>query len=154
MSAKVETPSAEARFVERMGQIMQEAGLSRIAGQILAALFVAEGPVAAYDLIDRLQISKGSLSTNIRLLELLFVVERRSKPGERQDYFSIRENPYAALIESQIRRSEKSVAVVAEARASITGERAQKKLADLEHYYTLYGKSSKDLLRTLDANKK
>ena len=153
MSANAGKPTAEARFIERMGQIMQDAGLSRI-GQIWAALIVAEGAVAASDLIETLKISKGSLSTNIRILELLFVVERRSRPGERQDYFSIRENPYAALIESQIRRSEKTVAVIAEARACVGGERAQQKLADLEHYYSLYGKSSKDLLNTLEANKK
>lgn len=141
---------AKARFIERMGQIMQDSGLTRIAGQIWASIVVAEGPVSASDLVDELCISKGSLSTNVRLLEMLNIIERRSVPGERQDFFSILENPYAALIESQVKRAEQSAAAVAEARTAITGERAQKNLADLELFYSLYRKSSIDLLKVME----
>ncbi len=143
--------NAKARFVERMGQIMQDSGLTRIAGQIWASIVIAEDPISASELVDELRISKGSLSTNVRLLEMLNIIERRSMPGERQDFFSIRENPYAALIETQVKRTEQSAAAVAEARVGIEGERAQKNLADLEHFYTLYHKSSIDLLKVMES---
>lgn len=141
---------AKARFIERMGQIMQDSGLTRIAGQIWASIVIAEGPISASVLVDELCISKGSLSTNVRMLEILNIIERRSVPGERQDYFSIRENPYVALIESQVRRIEQSAGAVAEARAGIEGERAQKNLADLELFYSLYRKSSVELLKVME----
>lgn len=146
--------NGKARFIERLGQITQESGLTRIAGQIWAALVVADGPVSTSELVDVLQISKGSLSTNVRVLELMDIVERRSMPGERQDYYSIPENPYTALIESQIKRFERSVAVVAEARSSIKGKEAKRRLAELELFYSLYRTASVDLLRVMENHKK
>ena len=145
---------AKARFVERMGQIMQDTGMTRISGQILASIVIAEGPTSASELVDKLCISKGSLSTNVRLLEMLNIIERRSVPGERQDYFSLRKNPYMALIETQLKRIEQSAAAVAEAQTAIDGERAQKNLADLEIFYTLYRKSSIDLLKDMENYRK
>ncbi|HNP63099.1 MAG TPA: hypothetical protein PKH39_04140 [Woeseiaceae bacterium] len=141
-------------FIERLGQITQEAGLTRIAGQIWAALVVSDGPVSAAELVEILRISKGSLCTNVRILELMGIVERRSVPGERQDYFAIQDNPYAALVELQIKRFEKAISVVSEARSSIRGRHASKKLADLELFYSLYRSSSMDLLRAMEAQKK
>ena len=81
------------------------------------------------------------------------IVERRSVPGERQDYFAMQDNPYGALVELQIKRFEKAVAVVSEARSSIRGKQASKKLAELEFFYSLYRSSSMDLLREMEAQK-
>lgn len=154
MAVKSKDVTSKARFIERLGQITQDSGFTRIAGQIWAALVVADGPVSASDLVDLLQISKGSLSTNVRILEIMDIVERRSMPGERQDYFSLPENPYSALIEAQIKRFEKAVCVVAEARTSISSKEAKKKLADLELFYSLYRTSSMDLLRAMEKHNK
>ncbi len=140
---------AEENFIERLGQLVQSAGLSRIAGQIWAALIVSDGPISSSELVEKLRVSKGSVSTNTRLLEMLGIVERRSKPGERQDFFSIGPNRYAALVEIQVRRSEAAKTVVAEAKSTIAADHARTKLADLERFYDLYNKSSKDLLERL-----
>lgn len=140
---------ADARFIERLGQQAQSDGLSRIAGQIWAALIVSEGPISSSELVELLRISKGSVSTNTRLLEMLGIVERRSKPGERQDFFSIRSNPYAKLVEGQVRRFEAAKSIVAEAKSTMTADHISAKLADLELFYDLYHESSKDLLKRL-----
>ncbi|MEX2516280.1 MAG: MarR family transcriptional regulator [Gammaproteobacteria bacterium] len=139
----------ESHFIERMGQQAQSDGLSKIAGQIWAALIVSDGPVSSSELVELLHISKGSISTNTRLLEMLGIVERGSKPGERQDFFSIRPNPYAALVEGQVKRFEAAKAVVAETKSAITADHTRTKLADLERFYTLYHDSSKELLKRL-----
>lgn len=141
--------TAEQRFIERMGQQAQSDGLSRIAGQIWAALVLADEPLGSMQLVEMLQISKGSVSTNVRILELLNIVERRSVPGERQDYFAIRENPYLALVEGQIKRFENAQAIVAEAKSSVASKRARQKLADLDLFYKLYRESCVSLHGTL-----
>lgn len=140
---------SEARFIERLGQQTQSDGLSRIAGQIWAALIVCDGPVSSSHLMELLGISKGSVSTNTRLLEMLGIVERRSKPGERQDFFSIRPNPYETLVEGQVKRFEAAKAVVAEAKSTISKGHTSAKLAELERLYALYHESAKDLLERL-----
>ena len=80
---------------------------------------------------------------------MLGIVERRSKPGERQDFFSIRSNPYAKLVEGQVRRFEAAKSIVAEAKSTMTADHISAKLADLELFYDLYHESSKELLERL-----
>lgn len=146
-----ELTDAERRFIERMGQQVQSSGLSRIAGQIWAALVIADGPVSSSTLIATLRISKGSLSTNTRTLENFAMIERRSVTGERQDYFVLAPNPYVALIEGLTRRLEQAQAIAAEARAEITGTAARDRLAELERFYRLHRESSMALLAAMKA---
>lgn len=144
--------SAEQTFIERLGQQSQTDGISKIAGQIWAALIVSDGPVSSAELMEMLHISKGSVSTNTRLLEMLNIVERRSKPGERQDYFAIRDNPYSSLVEGQIKRFEAAIAVVDEAKKGITKKHACSNLDDLGRFYALFHSSSRTLLEALQSS--
>ena len=61
---------AELQFITDMGMHTQGYGLSRIAGQIIAALIISDAPLNTADLMSLLEISKGSVSTNIRFLEM------------------------------------------------------------------------------------
>lgn len=142
---------SDARFIERMGQLAQSDGLSRIAGQIWAVLIVSDDPVSSSELVGLLHISKASVSTNTCFLERLGIVERRSVPGERQDFFSIRPNPYATFLEGQIKRYETAKSVVAEAKSTVTNDHTHAKLAELESFYDMYYQSLQDLLEQLNA---
>lgn len=143
------TDDARLEFFERMGQQAANDGLTRSAGQIWAALLLADGPLSSAELTELLQITKGSISTNVRTLETLSIVERRSKPGERQDYYAIRENPYTALIEGQIKRFENANKIVADAQNAIDGDAAKEKLAELAKFYALYQQSIIQLLAAM-----
>lgn len=142
---------SDARFIERMGQLAQSDGLSRIAGQIWAVLMVSDEPVSSSELVNLLRVSKASVSTNTCFLEKLGIVERRSVPGERQDFFSIQPNPYAAFLEGQIKRYETAKSVVAEAKSTSTNDHTCTKMADLEKFYDMYYQSLKDLLVQLNS---
>lgn len=96
---------AEDRFVELLGHLAEADGLARLTGQVWALLVLSNEPIAAADIADRLQISRGSVSTNIRLLENIGMVERRSKPGDRQTYYCMREEPYSQFAEQAAERS-------------------------------------------------
>ena len=107
------------------------------------------GPISLSELVELLRVSKGSVSTNTRLLEVLGIVERQCKPGERRDFFSMRSNPYAALVEGQVKRFEAAKAVVTKAKSAVTEGHSRSKLADLERFHTLYQESSSDVLERL-----
>ena len=79
---------SDTRFIERMGQLAQSDGLSRIGGEIWAVLIVSDDPVSSSELVGLLRVSKTSVSTNTCFLERLGIVERRSALGERQDFFN------------------------------------------------------------------
>lgn len=141
----------ERRFVERMGQQTQAHGLTRTAGRIWATLILAEGPLSSSELTATLGISKGSLSTNTRTLELLNIIERRSVSGQRQDFFVVPDNAYPALIEGVARRLESARAVVAEAQATIERPQVRARLAKLDRFYALQHESAAALLDKLRA---
>ena len=58
-----------AGFIERMGLAFESDGLPRIAGRIFGLLLLSEDCRSLDELAAELKVSKGSVSTNARLLE-------------------------------------------------------------------------------------
>lgn len=85
--------AAQERFIEGMGLALEEDRLPRIAGRLVGLLILSPEPVRFDQLSERLQVSRGSISTNTRLLENMGVIERVTRPGDRRDYFQINEQP-------------------------------------------------------------
>ncbi len=103
-----ENPSLDAvrsDFIEKSGLISQAEGLPRIAGRVFGLLIFDGDMVSFGDLATRLQVSRASISSSIRLLEERGLVKRMSKPGERQDYFQLAPNPYATMLNGIKRRT-------------------------------------------------
>lgn len=88
-----------ADFIEKTGMITQAEGLPRIAGRIFGMLIFDGNAVSFGDLATNLQVSRASISTSIRILEERGLVKRVTKPGERQDYFQLEQNPYTTMLE-------------------------------------------------------
>lgn len=135
------TQEVVADFIERLGLISQADGLPRIAGRILAVLVLHDEAFSFSQLSDKLQVSRASISTNTRLLESLSVIERTTKPGERQDYFRLRKNPYLSLVQSWQTRLQHANEVVLETKNALPEEweGAQQRLSELaDFYYQMY----------------
>ena len=99
------TQDTETDFIEGMGLILQGDGMPRIAGRLMGLFVLHGGPFSFTDLAERLAISRGSVSTNTRLLEDLGVIERVAMKGERQDFFRLAADPYAEIVERKRTRS-------------------------------------------------
>lgn len=134
-SAKTEQTIEE--FIERLGLITQADGMPRIAGRILGVLVLFDAPFSFSQLSEKLQVSRASISTNTRLLESLAMIERTTKPGERQDYFRLRKNPYDSLMRGIQTRMLYSQEVVEQTRQQLPDHwsGAQKRLQELEKFY-------------------
>ncbi len=131
--------------------IAQGDGLPRISGKILGLLLIEPGPFSFGEIAERLGVSRGSVSTNTRLLENLRVIDRVSKMGERGDYFQLAKDPYAKLLQGVSQRMEKSISVLKETRKALpeTWETPQSRLLDLEKFYSEYLKSTTALISQL-----
>jgi len=92
-------------FVESLGLILQTEGFPRIAGRLLGVFVLNGGPLSFQELCDTLQVSRGSVSTNTRLLESLGVLERVAVTGERQDYFRLADTPYERMAAGKVERA-------------------------------------------------
>lgn len=104
-SADADADAARERFVERMGLLAQGDGMPRIAGRLMALMVLEGGPLAFGEIADRLRVSRGSVSSNVRLLEGMGIVERVTKPGERGDFFQMSADPYRRLLDGVLQRA-------------------------------------------------
>lgn len=131
------TEQAIEEFIERLGLISQAEGMPRISGRILGVLVLFDEPFSFSQLSEKLQVSRASVSTNTRLLETLAIIERTAKPGERQNYFRLRKNPYVSLMRGIQTRMLYAQEVVEEAREQLPQQwsGAQKRLQELEKFY-------------------
>jgi DNA-binding transcriptional regulator GbsR (MarR family) len=75
------------RFIDGMGMYFENQGIPRIGGRILGLLMIAHGPLSAEDIASILSISRGSVSTNFRLLHGSGLVEKVTLRGDRTTYF-------------------------------------------------------------------
>jgi hypothetical protein len=87
------------RFIGEIGLVFESLHLPRIAGQVFGALLLApaEGYTAT-ELIDLLQVSKGSISGMTRLLMHYQMVSRISLPGDRRDRFVVKPGASAEMM--------------------------------------------------------
>lgn len=97
-AARAAAEAAAEEFIEGMGLTAEADGLPRIAGRMWGLFVIEGGPCSFAELAERLQVSRGSISTNARLLRDFGILERVSRPGDRQDYYRLAENPYGALL--------------------------------------------------------
>lgn len=134
---KNETDQVISDFVERMGLIVQADGMPRIAGRIMGLLVMQGGPFSFAELAERLRVSRASISTNTRLLEDLGVIERTTVPGERQDFFKLRPQPYARMLRGYVERMRRARDVVDETRDALPRARddARARLDELDMFY-------------------
>ncbi|WP_292294215.1 MarR family transcriptional regulator [Marivita sp.] len=91
-------------FIERMGLVAQAENMPRSAGRLFALLVYDGGAVAFGALAEMLQISRASVSNSVRLLEERGLVKRVTRPGERQDFFEVAPNAFAALLAASAAR--------------------------------------------------
>lgn len=125
-------------FVERIGLLTEEDGFPRIAGRILGLLLVEERPSSLDEMVEKLQVSKASISTNVRMLERLRILERVSAPGDRRDYYRVGEDPWENMFEVARRRLRHVLAVVEEGMETLPEERevGRRRLREWSQFYS------------------
>ena len=74
-------------FLDRINQICNKFGLNNIMAQLYAILYLSNEALSLNDMVERLKISKGSASVNIRALERYGAVRRVWVKGSRKDYY-------------------------------------------------------------------
>jgi DNA-binding transcriptional regulator GbsR (MarR family) len=129
-------PAAE-RLIEQMGLQWESEGRPRIAGRLFALMLLEDRDFTLEELADLLQVSRGSMSTNTRLLESHGIIERVAKSGDRRIYYRLTIDPYRAMIESHLKRMERTKDVVAQARRELASDTRKKhmRLAEVERFH-------------------
>ena len=79
--------AAQNQFVIEWGRMSSSWGINRTMAQIHALLLVTGSPHSVDDIIERLHISRGNASMNLRDLVDWGVIKRARLPGDRKDIY-------------------------------------------------------------------
>lgn len=94
-------------FVLHFGEMGSRWGINRTVGQIYALLFVADKPLNADEIVEKLGVSRSNVSMGLKELQAWRLVRLSHLPGDRRDYFSAPEDVWAifqTLAEERQRR--------------------------------------------------
>jgi DNA-binding transcriptional regulator GbsR (MarR family) len=125
-------------FIERMGLTLESDGLPRIAGRIFGLLLVSEHPHSLDELAAELQVSKGSVSTNARLLEHRGLLERVCRPADRRDYYSVPPQLVLHTVTQRLARWQRFHEIIGTARTTlpIRSPEVKQRLEEYEQGFT------------------
>jgi DNA-binding transcriptional regulator GbsR (MarR family) len=90
-------------YVNETGLLLENAGMPRIAGQVLGWLQVCEPETQSLsDIVTALGVSRASASTSTRLLEQVGFLERTIRHGDRRDYYRISRDGWHRFMQTRI----------------------------------------------------
>ena len=145
-------PSAIRAVLEGVGAEISASfpGITRLGGQIVAALYLADEPRSMDELSEELGRSKSNIFTNLKALEGAGIVERRRTAGTRHDTFALT-GPYPDVIIgaylARLRRvvadkrklTQRALALLGDAPGP-KAESLRRRLLDLQRKYELFGR--------------
>jgi DNA-binding transcriptional regulator GbsR (MarR family) len=103
------------RFINEWGDLVTVWGLNKTMGQIHALLYITGQPLTADEIMERLNISRGNVSMNLRALMSWGVVHRQHRKGDRKQYFVAEEDPWRGFKNVVRERRKREVEPIIEA---------------------------------------
>ncbi len=82
-----ELSKAQDIILSKINQICRKLGLNSLMSQLYTVLYLSDGPMPLDSMVERLKISKGSVSVNIRALERYGAAKKVWVKGSRKDYY-------------------------------------------------------------------
>jgi len=86
-------------LLSKVNQMCSKFGLNNVMAQLYAVLYMSSKPLCLDDMVERLKISKGSASVNIRALERYGVVRQIWVKGSRKDYYEAETDIAKVIVE-------------------------------------------------------
>lgn len=100
------------RFVDFWGQMASDWGINPTMARVYALLYCVGRPLNTDEIMDRLQISRGSANMNLRSLVDWDLVGKQSVAGSRKDHYQAEKDVWqvtARIIEERERREVRPV---------------------------------------------
>ncbi len=88
---------ARDRFIDSMAKNMSLYGITHSVGRLYGLLYFSEKPMTLDEMKDELGMSKTSMSTAVRQLQELNMVEKVWKKGERKDLYQAADDWYESF---------------------------------------------------------
>lgn len=114
--------SVPLQYIKDLGLYFEEYNIPPIGGEILGLLSVAPQPLSQDEIMAVLEVSRSSISTNLRSLLMAGLVERVSVVGERGDYYVFSDNALTELLDMRLQNARSLRETVEAGIASLTDD--------------------------------
>lgn len=135
-------------------------GITRLGGQVVAALYLADVPRSMDELSQELGRSKSNIFANLRGLEAAGIIERRRESGARHDSFALRGKYPDVIVGAylgRLRRVVQDKRALARRALALLGDAEgpeadamRARLDDLSRKYDLFAELMEQLLPSID----
>ncbi|SCL69681.1 MarR family protein [Micromonospora peucetia] len=129
--------STTGRPAEHLALALTQGGRQRMTARVLAALlFTEQDTLTAGEITELLIISSGSVSTALKSLTSVGLIEKVPAPGSRREHFRFREGAWATLMSEQnqlvrVMREAAEQGIAATGEDSVAGRR----LGEMRDFY-------------------
>ncbi|KAF3361788.1 hypothetical protein PHSC3_001678 [Chlamydiales bacterium STE3] len=113
------------KVMEKFGLYFDEIGLSKTYGRMFGFFMTSKQPISMSQLIENLQISKSTASTELRRLLTMGVIEKVLLPDKRADFYQLKKNIWTVNLNQKIQDIKKLRSIIEEIPPNV--------LEDLEH---------------------
>jgi DNA-binding transcriptional regulator GbsR (MarR family) len=135
------------RFVEDMAGLVLAHGAPPALMRVLGWMIVCESPEqTASQIQEELALSAGSVSTSLRTLTEIGVLERAARPGDRRISYCFCAQGWERVLESRF-RGLTEIRQVADRALDAAGDEADDRLVEMRDTYALMEAGVKELLR-------
>ncbi len=107
--------NAQDQFILEWERMSSSWGINRTMAQIHALLFVSGQPLEVNEIIQRLGISRGNASMNLRELMDWGIVKRFRRPGDRKDTYVSETGPWEMFVRVVRERKRREIDPTADA---------------------------------------
>ena len=84
-------------FTQGLSQISRFWGFPKGMGAIFAVLYLSPTSLSLDEIVKETELTKGAVSTEVRVLARMGLVHRSTKLGDRKDYYEAESDFYAAI---------------------------------------------------------
>lgn len=102
------------KVVEKFGIYFDGVGLNKTYGRMFGFFMTTKEPLSMGKLVDKLQISKSTASTELRRLLATGVIEKVLLPEERADFYQLKKNIWNVNLNQKIQDIRKLRAIIEE----------------------------------------
>lgn len=140
---------------ERLALALTQGGMQRMTARVLAALiFTEQETMTAGELAESLATSSGSVSTSVKTLTGVGLIEKVPAPGSRREHFRLRDHAWATLMSGQNQMVKLMMDVADEGLAATGGDTAGgRRLAEMRDFYAYLWQKLPQLIDTWKAGR-
>jgi DNA-binding transcriptional regulator GbsR (MarR family) len=142
------------QFVEHWGVMARSWGINATMGELFALLYITGGDWTAEDLRERLHVSRGNVSMNLRELMTWGIVHKVHRQGERREYYRAELDVWTLfrrIFQERKKRELDPTLLVLERSVAVAGDdpahqSMRGRIDDLQQFFALINTLSKRIL--------